>query len=52
MINTEEPEIGTTEIACWILVSIIPNDKYIGLDLNNWNKPSNITDNNITKYTK
>lgn len=41
-IEKKEPEIGTSEMAFWYFVAMIPNQKVKELDISDWEKPSKI----------
>ena len=41
-IEEEIHEIGTTDMAYWYLVAIIPNEKIIDCDLSNWYSPIDV----------
>ncbi len=43
-IKSNEPEIGTCDMAFWYYVAIIPKDKLKNLNLNSWIKPSSELD--------
>lgn len=42
IIDTNSPEILTTDMAFWYFVAIIPNEQLKNLDLSNWSKPSKV----------
>lgn len=42
IIDTDTPEVGTTDMAFWYFVAVIPKDKLTNLDLSDWKNPSNL----------
>lgn len=49
--TTNSPEIGTTDMAYWYLVAIIPNTKLKGIDIDEWKSPVDINNSFKNEYT-
>ena len=45
IIEKNVPGIGTTDMAYWFLVGIIPNEQLEGIDTSNWQIPSKVLKN-------
>ena len=43
VVERKNSEIGTTDMAFWYLVAIIPNEKLTNLNLDGWKKPSEVS---------
>lgn len=50
--DINSPQTGTTDMACWYLVAIIPNQKLTNINTNEWNKSSTIANKNNNVSTE